>query len=199
MSRQSWTLLRQVILCPAAAYWLLVLPVLRPVRRQLRRPPPWLRTQQPRRQTCCEHLLGSLPLFPFLLPYLHSSLATSLLNLSLPFLSSTSTFPSPRTSTPSPPFGFTPYLHPCFLASPLCPITCVTTVERCQNSLRCWFTSHTVMCHLCIAQYVVRMTLLRCVYCQKTSFLYSLFFTGNRHLHQAWIPNNSLNPKTKIL
>lgn len=47
-----------------------------------------------RRQTCCEHLLGSLPLFLSQLPSLHPSLTAPLLNLSLPFLSSASIFPS---------------------------------------------------------------------------------------------------------
>lgn len=176
MRRQSWTLLREVMLCPAVTYWLLGLSVIRPALEAAVSSFPLAENPQPRRQTCWEHLLVSLPLFPFLLPSLHSSLATSLLNLSLPFLSSTSTFPSPHTSTPSPPFGSTPpYLHPCFLASLLCPITGGTTVELCQNSLRCWFTLHTVMCHLCIAQCAVRMTLLGCMYRQKTSFLSPLF------------------------
>lgn len=54
---------------------------------------PLAENSEPRRQACWEHLLGSLPLFLSSLPSIHFPVATSLLNLSLPFLSSASTFP----------------------------------------------------------------------------------------------------------
>lgn len=139
-------------------------------------PLPWLRlrTCSERRQTCWEHLLGSLPLFLSLLPSLHASLATSLLNLSLPFLLSASIFPSLRLlSSVSP--------------SPLCPITGVTAAElSSKHSRRCWSTLHTVMCRLCITQDVVRMTLLGW-HVSPEDIMFTLFvFTGNRHLHFTW-------------
>lgn len=76
---RAW--LWRVPLCLAVTYWLLGLSVIWPARRrqqqQLCRPSPRLRRRSQRRPTCCEHLLGSLPLFPFLPPSLLSSLATS--------------------------------------------------------------------------------------------------------------------------
>ena len=112
--------------------------------------------------SCSEHPLGSLPLFLSLLPFLRSSLAASSLNLSLPLLSSASTFPSPHASTSPPPphFGSAPpSLHSYHLPSVLCPIAGVTAAELGKHSLRCSTTLHTIMCHLCIAQDVVGVTL----------------------------------------
>lgn len=78
---------------------------------------PLAENPQPRGQTCWEHLLCSLPLFLSSLPSLHFSVATSLLNLSLPFLSSASTFP------PLPSYlhlfsSVSPSLLPCISALP---------------------------------------------------------------------------------
>lgn len=183
MRRQSWTLLREVMLCPAVTYWLLGLSVIRPALEAAVSSFPLAENPQPRRQTCWEHLLVSLPLFPFLLPSLHSSLATSLLNLSLPFLSSTSTFPSPHTSTPSPPFGSTPpYLHPCFLASLLCPITGSGALPKLPQ----------VLIYLTYSD----VSSLYCTVCGKNDtaglhvspediIFIPFVFTGNRHLHRA--------------
>lgn len=112
---------------------------------------------QRKRQTCWEHLLGSLPLFLPSLPSLHPSLSTSLQNLSLPFLSSASIFPS---LLPLPHLiHLASLFHSSILASPLYPITSVTG-ELSKHPLRCWSTLHAVKCHLCITQDVVRMILL---------------------------------------
>lgn len=142
---------------------------------------------QPRRQTCWEHLLSSLPLFFSLLPSLHSSLV-AFSPESVTAFSFICIYFSPPFIPPLPllPFGFIPpSLHPRFLTSPLCPITGVTAVELSKHSLRCRSTLHTVMCRLCVTQDVVRMTLLGW-HVLPEDIMFTLFvLTGNRHLHHA--------------
>lgn len=148
---------------------------------------------QRRRQTCWQHL----PLFLSFLPSLHPSLATSLLNLSLPFLSSASIFPS--LLLPALLLHLASSLLSCFLASRLCPITGMTAVELSKHSLRCWSTLHTVMCLLCTTQDVVRMTLLGWHVSPEDIMFTLLVFTGKRHLHQAWNPTSPHTWTTKYL
>lgn len=124
---------------------------------------------QRRRQTCWEHLLGSLPPLLSLLPSLHLSLAASLLNLSLPFLSSVSISPPFHPSPPS--------LHPCVPASPICPLTGATGVKLSKHSLWCWSTLHTVMYLLCNTQDEGRRILLGChVLSEDTEFTVFIFY-----------------------
>lgn len=96
--------------------------------------------------------------------------------------------PFPPPCIPSHPFGFTsPAFRTRFLASPLCPIAGVT-VELSKHSLRCWSTLHAVMCHLCITQDVVRMTLLGWHVLPEDIMFTLSVFTWSRHVHWVWDP-----------
>lgn len=155
----------RVPLCLAVTYWLVGLSVIWPARRQqqqqLCRPSPRLRRRSQRRPTCCKHLLGSLPLFPFLPPSLLSSLATSspesVTAFSFIYIYTTP-HPTPHPTHP-------PLARLASSVSPLLPSLSPnhgdggTALPK--NSLRCWFTSHALMCHLCVFRSVRgRLTLL---------------------------------------
>lgn len=118
-------------------------------------PPAEAENLPPRKQTCWEHLLGSLPLFLSLLPSLRPSRAASLLNLSLPFLSSASISSSLLLRLASLPYLWIPASN-----QRSGPITGVTAAQLAKRSLRCWSTLHTAKCHLCITQDVLGMSLL---------------------------------------
>lgn len=136
----------RVLLCLAVTYWLLGLSVIWPARRQLCRPSPRLRRRSQRKQTSCEHLLGSLPPFPFLLPSRLSSLATS----------------SPESVTA---FSFIhiypPHHHHPLLSLPGWPPLCLRSSRRSRPitvtaEQRCWETPsgadlpHTRWCVICV-------------------------------------------------
>lgn len=191
MKRQSWTWFRQVLFCPAVTDWLLGLWVMQPAWQQLRRPSPGWGWEPAAEEADVLGTPAGFPASVSLLASISPPLPCCLSPESVTAFSFICIyFPLPSPSTPSSPIGFTPpSLRPCFLA-----IICMTAAELSKTPLRCWSTLHTVICHLCVSQDVVTMTLLRWhIYRQKTLCLHSLFFTGNRHLSQ-----HVLIPKQQI-
>lgn len=145
--------------------------------------------------TCWVHYLCFSPCFHLSAPSLSTSLHLSPESvMAVSFICIY--FPLPSPSTPSHPLGFTlPSLHPCFLASPLCPITGVT-LELSKHSLRCWSTLHAVMCHLCITQGVVRMILLGWRVLPE-DILFTLFVFTKMKTYSLCLKSHVLYPTNK--